>query len=241
MTKQKTESLESGKNRNKLIRKISILLIGILFAVVFVTALLLNTQNTYAWLSGANSATNVFNTPTTSVSIVEGNLSDDLNGWDPPVSIPWGNSSLKFVRFKNDGTSSVLIRVSFAQTWKMGETYLSYLSNVLKDGSSVASPVFTESWKSVDNWWLGADGWYYYKHILAPGEDTGLILEGVLFNDAAAAEYASASYDLFFRVEACQYSLNPDNKNQSAAWTSFNHTFEKSTAGVITWLTDAPS
>ena len=209
--------------------------------MLFAASLTLGFGNAYAWLSGQNSASNIINTPIAEVAIVEGNTLEDIDGWTPQ-DISWGNDVLKYVRFSNTGQSTMLIRATYAQTWKSGTTYL---SNVIKTDTgyvSVAQPQWTVSGFTNDSlWWYNTnDGWYYYRKVLQPGESTDAVMDKVSFISPKPPGYNEAEYSILFRLEACQYSSNPENENQLASWQTFGTTYSES-SGTLIWSTTEPT
>jgi alternate signal-mediated exported protein len=197
--------------------------------------------NAYAWLSSQNTASNIINTPVAEVAIVEGNTLEDLDGWTPQ-NISWGNDVLKYVRFSNTGQSTMLIRATYAQTWKTGTTYLSNLAKTDSGYVNVAQPQWTVSGFTNDSlWWYNTnDGWYYYRKILEPGESTDAVMDKVTFISPEPPGYNGAEYSILFRLESCQYSSNPENENQLASWLTFGTTYTES-SGTLTWSTTQPT
>lgn len=197
--------------------------------------------NVYAWLSNQNTASNIINTPVAEVAIVEGNTPEDLDGWTPQ-NISWGNDVLKYVRFSNTGQSTMLIRATYAQTWKSGTAYLSNLAKIDSGYVNVAEPHWTISGFTNNSlWWYNTnDGWYYYRKILEPGESTDVVMDKVTFISPEPPGYNGAEYSILFRLESCQYSSNPENENQLASWKTFGTTYTVS-SGTLTWSTNQPT
>lgn len=239
---KKTKASASVSNKPKVVvrRQHPLVMLGLF--MLFALSLATGFASVYAWLSGQETASNIINTPSLQVNILEGNTATDIDGWDPqPVS--WNNEVPKYVRFSNSGQSSILLRASFAQTWKQVDPQsgaISYLSNTILKGSATikaAQPQWAlHGLDNAEDWWYNAqDGWYYYRLPIAPGESTPIVLDSVYFDPEAPGEYDTAQYDLFFQVEACQYSLNPNNENLLAAQETFGVSFSVGTNGRLTW------
>ena len=136
----------------------------------------------------------------------------------------------KEVAFRNDGTSSAFLRVSYAETWEKSDGDSKLLLNNQVKGTDVAIKNWKDGFGS-DNgeWYSGDDGWFYYKKIMKPGTSTDKILESVRFPDDYSgdyAEYKDADYQLFFRMELLQASvsqstLNSSEVNKNASTTVF--------------------
>ena len=143
-------------------------------------------------------------------------------------SKPTGNVK-KEVSFKNNSSSTVFLRVSYAETWEKTEDDNKILLNNQLNGSDVA----TKNWKNgfakdSDLWFDGGDGWFYYKKILKPGASTENILEDISFPEYSGdyKEYENAQYQLYFRMEILQLSdsqstLNRFEVNKKASKTIF--------------------
>ncbi len=235
MEQEKPGRLKTIKNR--IVQKKN----GIALAAfaLALTTLCLGFGPAYAWLSGKNNVNNTVKTPILQTAIQEGNTSADTNGWDPqPVT--WGADVNKFVRFANTGQSSILLRVQYAQSWtKTIDDKTQHLNNLMPTGSSYV-PLASPHWTAVglnnpDRWWYNtADGWYYYRLVLAPGEDTAAVMDFVSFAANPPPEYQGAKYSILFRAEANQYSLQAENENAQAALAAFGAAFTQAN-GVLTW------
>ena len=154
---------------------------------------------------------NTLKTPTVEVSI------DDIVGKTD------GSKKQKEVSFKNQGTADVFIRVAYAEKW---ENENELLSSQNPDGYDVAKKFndsqienSMEEMFPRDEWTLGNDGWYYYRHVLKAANDgdtdqTKPLLTAVDFSNISSqeSEYNGADYELHFQVEAVQasddYELN---------------------------------
>ncbi len=154
---------------------------------------------------------NTLKTPTVEVSI------DDIVGKTD------GSKKQKKVSFKNQGTADVFIRVAYAEKW---ENENELLSSQNPDGYDVAKKFndsqienSMEEMFPRDEWTLGNDGWYYYRHVLKAANDgdtdqTKPLLTAVDFSNISSqeSEYNGADYELHFQVEAVQasddYELN---------------------------------
>ena len=165
---------------------------------------------------------NTLKTPTVEVSI------DDIVGKTD------GSKKQKEVSFKNQGTADVFIRVAYAEKWDNDENEL--LSSQNPDGHDVAKKFndsqienSMEEMFPRDEWTLGNDGWYYYRHVLKAANDgdtdqTKPLLTAVDFSNISSqeSEYNGADYELHFQVEAVQASDDYD-LNKTAVTTVFGN------------------
>lgn len=209
---------------------------------------------TFAWRTWDLSITNNLKAHETKVTI-------DETGFNPLTGT-------KPVSFKNDGTSSVYLRVTYSEywiadekevqgdgskswgyneheqpTWEYGDTSTKILSNKDANGDDIAVKTFTPAWE--ENWQEGDDGWYYYKKVLLAGKATQPILESVSIVNVPE-EYRRANYRLFFKAEVVQCSdgsntLNSDEVNADALQKLFKMQADAdvTTEGTLIW-TESP-
>lgn len=129
----------------------------------------------------------------------------------------------KKVKFTNAGTANIFIRAAWGESWRLDGSPGEILSNQCEtrvEGTWVQAA--EPQWQGVENksesvsdeilWQDGGDGWWYYKRVLPPGEETEYILETVDFTNLEKLKeedrekYKKASYDLHFTLEAVQAS-----------------------------------
>lgn len=190
---------------------------AILPAAALIAAAAIGT--TFAWQSWDLSVTNNLKAHDTKVEIEE--KFDEQNPWDR-----------KNVSFKNTGSSSVFLRVSYTEHWETEDGKI--LSNQYGTSGSendAAEKKFTSEW--YQNWQTFGDGWYYYKQVLPAGTTTGEILDKVTFavprTDPSYKVYQEANYYLYFKAEVVQCSdgsntLNSDKVNEAATQQLFGRT-----------------
>ena len=208
--------------KNKKVR----LLIPFLLLVVFGLV-----GTSFAWAKQEVSVENKLKAHTTEISIEE--------DFEP-------ETGKKVVEFKNNGSSSVFLRMTWTEYWETADGKI--LSNQI-DGKEVATKKWTEAyeqqWQAADP----ADGWFYYTRILPAGESTNMILTKVEFPEeykGDLADYKDAEYHLYFQVEAVQASdsagtLNSAQVNADATWTTWHMTATVGDDGTVTWSAQAPA
>lgn len=146
-------------------------------------------------------------TPKVEVSVTE-DLEGELEGGDKP----------KEVKFTNNGTADIFLRVSYAESWRtaVGDgTEPEQLLNNTYDEESKISVVTKHNGQGTflgEPDWVYIDGWYYYTKILPAGRSTEPVLKSVDFSKLtgesgeALADYQDAGYELYFQTEAVQVS-----------------------------------
>ena len=118
-----------------------------------------------------------------------------------------GGDVMKNVKFKNEGSAAVFLRVSYAEVW-LGESG-SWLQN--EDGYAVPHWLDTgapDEHIDSDLWFYGGDSWYYYKKVLPPGGKTEAIMDYVTFAENLPDEYINGSYELLWVAEVVQFSTD---------------------------------
>ena len=149
----------------------------------------------------------------------------------------------KEVSFKNNSSSAVFLRVTYAESWVINKNESQYILSNQIDGEDVASKKWLNGFeKGSDLWEKGQDGWFYYKKILKAGENTLPILEYVVFPDYTGIyeEYQEAEYKLYFRMELLQASdsqstLNSQEVNSAASSLVFGREAIVSSNGNVSW------
>lgn len=175
-----------------------------LTGIALLTALTAGIGGTAAVIRHQVNMRNEIATPTVEVSVKE-DLEGELTGGDKP----------KEVKFTNNGTADIFLRVSYAESWKLdaGGGTEELLNNYDEEGQI---PVVTkqnspEGFLSGSDW-VYIDGWYYYTKILPAGGTTEPVLKSVDFSkltgtiDENLTDYQNADYELYFQTEAVQAS-----------------------------------
>ena len=179
---------------------------------------------TFAWQTWDLSVTNQLRSHETGILVEE-----DFNEDDP--------FDHKNVKFTNNGSSSVFLRVSYTDYWQKGEEILSNQHQLNGKNEDVAEKI----WNLTD-WTDGRDGWYYYNRILEKGETTKDILTRVKPPDPFPEEYKGAEYHLYFKAEVVQCSdgsntLNSEEVNNDATQKMFGRSPSRVDLvnGTVSW------
>lgn len=185
----------------------------------------------FAWTKQEVSVENKLKAHTTEISIKE--------DFEP-------ETGKKEVVFKNNGSSSVFLRMTWTEYWETADGKI--LSNQI-GGEEVATKKWTDAyrlqWKEANP----TDGWFYYTQILPAGGSTDKILTKVEFPknyEGNLSDYEDAEYHLYFQVEAVQASdsagtLNSAQVNADATWTTWHMTATVGDDGTVTWSEQAPA
>lgn len=165
------------------------------------------------WLVYALS-NNVFTTNENDISVNTGTvqLVDDSDEG-------FGKKEVSFVNSDVNGIS-MLLRIGYSETWKDSDDHI--VSNIYNGNN-----VVTKSWTNAftNDFVSGDDGWYYYKKLLAPGDNVKVITAIALDEPL----YAAYDYDLNFRFEAIQ----ADSSAAATLWSK-TATIDAST-GAVAW------
>lgn len=136
---------------------------------------------------------------------------DSPQDWQPCQEIP------KTAIARNEAGVTVNLRLKYDEYWlsEQGEDM-----PLQKDGDSIAIINF----QNQADWELKSDGWYYYKHQLAPGDESNSYFRSVTMNcgmnmskelkycenddgtdcDKDISEYSEATYHIFIRMQTYQ-------------------------------------
>ena len=197
---------------------------------------LLGIGGTYAWKQWNLSVVNELKSHTTETEITE---KFDQGSYTEATKT-------KEVSFKNTGSSSAFLRMSYEEYWtKQDGTDEIYLSNTVNN-----KDVAVKNWaggftpgSAGRDWWYGGDGWYYYTKVLASQGSTSKVLTSVTFPDylnPAYTDYKGADYTLYFKSEVVQASdgpgtLNSAEVNADATSTLFGMKATVDGQGNVTW------
>ncbi len=181
----------------------------ILLIIVFLFVLTIGV--TYAYFNSEDVFENRFNAMKYDVSIEE----EFYNTW-----------GTKKVKFRNNDSAPVVIRISYNELWSLKENITNSGScryNVTEDngetlftlsnkinGVDVVTKNWTEEWSSFIN---GNDGWYYYSKVLDVNDEVQ-ILNSIELNEDLIREsscyknYNDFGYELSFNYEVIQADKN---------------------------------
>ena len=177
------------KKSRKIVGRLSILLLLVL----------VGTGATYTYVRHEVHKENFLRAHSVKVGILETPAAD--------FQVMPGEDVLKNVKFVNEGSAAVFLRVSYAEVWLGGSGI--WLQN--EDG--YAEPHWTDTGApdahiDSDLWFDGGDGWYYYKKILVSGGMTEPIMDYVTFSGNLPDEYKNGSYELLWAAEVVQFSID---------------------------------
>lgn len=122
-----------------------------------------------------------------------------------------GTSVSKIVRVKNSGSAKAWIRVKVDMTILKNEKEEMPLK--LQDGTEVIS------FKLLDGWTDGKDGYYYYEKSVASDALTDPIFESVEFHKATGNEYQNCKAKLSVYAQAVQVDNNGKTVMEAKGWS----------------------
>ncbi|NMD43670.1 MAG: hypothetical protein GYA86_10260 [Firmicutes bacterium] len=163
------------------------LLIGL--SVVALVALL--AVGTWAWFTAtAEPVTNTFKAGTVEIVLHDEFAEGGITNWNP------GDCTDKVVYVENTGSKKAYVRVKLTAGWydEVGEELLNLSTNNV-------------TYDIGEDWWLGEDGWYYYKGVLEAENTTSKLIETVCLGGAVTGnEYQGKTFKLEVKAEAVQAS-----------------------------------
>ena len=154
------------KNKKSLIALVALLVVGVV-------------GSTFAYFTTTKTFNNIFKTEEYKTTVSE-TFKSPAN-WTP------GQTADKVVNVKNEGDVEIAVRVKLVQTWKNGENELSLTQTTDNETWNVAEINFANS----ANWEFNAeDGYYYYKTVLASGQEALPLFDSVTYNAKMTNELA---------------------------------------------------
>lgn len=182
----------------------------ILVCAVLVICLSVAAYGTTAYLTYVETATNV---------ITAGNIRIALNEWSHPEGgdrVPFedvfdvmpGEAVSKIVEIENVGSSDAWIRIKLDKSLNLAEGVTGEV-----DLDLISYDIDTENWTE-------KDGYYYYNHILAPGETTAPLFTQVLFSKDMSNLYQNSQALIKVTAQATQVSHNGQTVLEAAGWPS---------------------
>ena len=95
------------------------------------------------------------------------------NNWQP------GDETEKTLTVRNDSDEDIMVRIKYDEIWRNAADTRNLPPE--KDGVELAQIVF----QNQSDWELKGDGYYYYKHALAPNSATSSLFQKVVLNPDA--------------------------------------------------------
>ena len=203
-------------------KKILIILLIVMVIVVGVTV---------AYFSSLTSVENIFETKEFETSTYEEFISPD--NWLPCTETP------KTITVTNDGNVDAAVRISMQEKWINANGV--EISGLIDSNGNLTNNTNSEHAAIInladDCNWEEDNGYYYFKHILKPGETTTTLTDSVTFNCNTNASqtctrsqdgksvvctssgdgYDNATYTLTFKIDTIQYDAYED------VWTDSVH------------------
>lgn len=121
----------------------------------------------------------------------------------------------KIVSVTNTGDNPVWVRISIDPSITPGQIEDEIQTQAVLDFQYITMDL---NIGSEGDWMLGADGWYYYKTILDPGETTANLFTTVSFDIEMGNEYMNAYIEIPIDAEAVQSQNNGDTVEDAEGW-----------------------
>lgn len=162
---------------------------------------------TLAYYTAENTAHNVITTGGIDIALQEWADEEKVTPFpeDGVNDVMPGTAVTKIVEVKNTGSNEAYIRVKVGKSITLageGEPDLDLLELELND----------------DDWTEGADGYYYYNEVLAPGEVTRPLFTKVTFAASMNNMYQNSSAAVDVVAYAVQVANNGDTALDAAGW-----------------------
>lgn len=164
------------------------ILVGML---VFSLAALMVVGGTLAWFTSEAEVTNTFKAGTVEIEVLEKGETEGITNWNPGDTTDYG------VSVKSLGSKQTYVRVKLEPVWYDGDEEAEVNENNVE-------LIFGEDLE--ENWVL-ADGWYYYKEILEQNQETSLLLDKVhLKGEETDNKYQGLTLKIKVEAQAVQAS-----------------------------------
>lgn len=163
---------------------------------------------------------------TTTVSVsassvkIRATLLEEINGQgreaSAQVELLPGESCSRMAAAENIGKANAWVRarveILFSPAAGAARTYVLGASGSAEGLDTVCATGLNEA----D--WTYKDGYWYYKHKLAPGESTAALFTGLRFDGAIDNEYERSSIELLVDMQATQTAHNGESALQAGGW-----------------------
>ena len=161
------------------------------------------TGGSLAYFTAEDKAHNVITTGNIDIELQE--LTDQVDEEGNPIpfedleGVMPGSSASKIVQVKNTGSQPAWVRVSVDKTVQLAES-------VEGEGDPA---LITMDFNQEE--WTEKDGFYYYNHVLAPGETTQPLFTAVTFDSAMDNLYQGSEIS----VDVCAYATQSANNGET--------------------------
>lgn len=182
------------------------------FALLLVTITVFVAQTFAYFTDSSNSQYNQIVPGSLDASIIEVSENGNLNVSAQPVKImPASVYTYGNVGVENTGSLSFYVRIKIVKTILSSEHEMSPGWEDLIACNFMAS-------ESDQDLWVYHEGYYYYKHALAPGEKTAALFDKVLFSPQMGNEFKNSSIQFKIICQSVQSGGNSDNPVSAWGW-----------------------
>ena len=162
-----------------------------LFAAVLFISFSIVVSTTWSWIEG---------TAQNNISFINSNLNIELaDTLSSVTTINAGAAYSQTAAVRNNGDQNQFVRVMLLPVITSSlNTILTNSLNTLPSGQTVTFGINTTDWAD------GGDGYYYYKHVLEPGQTTPAIFTSITIGSTLDSYlYDGASMKIDVKCEAC--------------------------------------
>ncbi|MDI9496967.1 MAG: hypothetical protein QM270_00560 [Bacillota bacterium] len=160
-----------------------------------------------AFFTSEDKAHNVITTGGVEITVQEWADADKTEAFEDLTGIMPGTAVTKIAEIKNTGASAAWVRVKVDKAIEL-------------DGEGTPDTDMVELDLNTVDWTLGADGYWYYKVALEPGDVTQPIFTSVTFNATMGNEYQSATATVDIAAQAVQTANNGATVMDAMGWPS---------------------
>ncbi|MDD6488776.1 MAG: TasA family protein [Clostridia bacterium] len=155
--------------------------------------------STLAYFTAEDTAVNTISTGNLDITINEykDTQCGEVSYTDPTTPVMPGDCISKKVRVENTGNGSAYIRAKIDMSF---------------EGDDESLPTDFIKLNIGKNWTLSDDGYYYYKYVVKPGEETTNLFTTVTFDNEMGNDYQNQKLNIDINAEAIQ-SKNNDRNN----------------------------
>ena len=159
---------------------------------------------TMAYFTAKDTAHNVITTGNVDIRIVEQQKVDDklVPYPDGPIQgVMPGSEVSKIVTVRNTGSGDAWIRIRLDRSFTLNPKAPEELPEG-PDPELMKLDLNTADWAQIGDW-------YYYRQPVAPGAETDVLFENVLFDPVMGNGYQGCTADIIVNAQAVQVKNNP--------------------------------
>ena len=183
----------------------------IMAGVMIAICLSFAAYGTLAYFTHEDTATNVITSGNIKIELQETALDKDgevipFEESQEKIDVMPAQSVSKIVKVQNTGDNEAYVRISVEK-----------LINLAEDVEGTPDPELVSMDFNTENW-TEADGYYYYKLPLAPGETTEALFNNVTFAPEMGNMYQNSKATIIVNAQATQVKNNGEDVFKAGGW-----------------------